>query len=125
MRTGAALGFLAVVMGAFGAHDLESILSTKASATYETAVRYHVYHALAILAVAAGSKRVWADPWSARACASWTVGAVVFSGSLYGLALSGAGWLGVLAPVGGAAMLAGWVCAFVAARSLSSDVPTT
>lgn len=121
MRSGAALGFLAVVLGAFGAHGLESILDRESSQTYETAVRYHVYHALAILAVAAGSRRLWESPWSGRACAAWTAGVALFSGSLYGLAVTGVGWLAALAPVGGAAMLTGWAFSFLAARSLVVD----
>lgn len=121
IRAGAGLGFLAVGLGAFGAHALESLLDDGGSSIYETAVRYHFYHALAILAVAAGSKRLWKSSWSARACAAWAVGVVLFSGSLYGIALTGVGWLAALAPLGGAAMLIGWGFAFLAAGTLVVD----
>ena len=121
LRSGAVLGFLAVALGAFGAHGLESILTGEEAEIYETAVRYQAYHALAILAVAAGSERLWKIPWSARACGAWTAGIVLFSGTLYGYALTGVGWLAMLTPVGGAAMLNGWAFVFLAAGSLVVD----
>jgi uncharacterized membrane protein YgdD (TMEM256/DUF423 family) len=113
-RVGAVLGFLAVALGAFGAHGLKGRLdSLGTAATYQTAVQYHMYHALALLAVgwAAASGR------SGAAVAGWAflLGTFVFSGSLYALALSGQKWLGAITPIGGVAMLVGWVALAVAA----------
>ncbi len=104
---GAAFGGLAVVLGAFGAHALRSSLSPDDLATFEIGVRYQMYHALALLAVA------WAtSQWESGAvtAAGWAfvVGIVVFSGSLYTLVITGQRWLGAVTPVGGAAFIVGW-----------------
>lgn len=110
-------GLLAVILGAFGAHALAGALDADAGAMYDTAGRYHVFHSLALaagaLAPAAGARR----GWCAAACGAWLAGIVVFSGSLYLLALTGAGWLGAIAPVGGLALMAGWAALAVAALS--------
>jgi uncharacterized membrane protein YgdD (TMEM256/DUF423 family) len=74
-----------------------------------------MYHALGLLAVAWAVTR-WPNPWPARAGWLFVVGTLLFSGSLYGLALSGARWLGAVTPLGGAAFLAGWTCLLLAAR---------
>ena len=78
-------------------------------ATFETGVRYHMYHALALLAVAWAAAR-W--PSAAVNASGWlfVVGIVLFSGSLYALSLSGVRWLGAITPLGGLAFLAGWLC---------------
>jgi uncharacterized membrane protein YgdD (TMEM256/DUF423 family) len=101
---------LAVALGAFGAHALESRLSAQYLATYEVGVRYHFYHALALLGVVAVLSR-WPASGAAVA-AGWlfVVGIVIFSGTLYLLAFTGARWLGALTPIGGVAFLAGWAC---------------
>ena len=107
IRAGAGLMFLAVALGAFAAHGLKARLTPDLLAVWETAVRYHVYHALALLAVAFA-----ADRWPSRAVsnAGWCFlgGIVVFSGSLYLLALTGERRLGAVTPVGGLLFLAGW-----------------
>ena len=105
---GALFGSLAVGAGAFGAHALRSRLSVEALAIFETAARYQMYHALALLAAAWVASR-W--PGGAAHAAGWLFvgGTVVFSGSLYLLALTGARWLGAVTPVGGLALLVGWV----------------
>lgn len=104
---GAALGGLAVVLGAFGAHALRSTLSPDDLATFEVGVRYQMYHALALLAVAWAMTR-----WEAGALvvAGWAfvVGILVFSGSLYTLVLTGQRWLGAVTPIGGVAFIVGW-----------------
>jgi len=84
---------------------------------FETGVRYQMYHALAILVVALAAARL--DGWLIRA-AGWlfTTGIVLFSGSLYVLALSGATWLGAVTPLGGLAFLAAWGCLVIAALRL-------
>jgi uncharacterized membrane protein YgdD (TMEM256/DUF423 family) len=114
---GAVAGFLAVALGAFGAHGLRSRLSPEMLAVFETAVRYHMYHALAIVLVALMLGRF--DGWMFRA-AGWafTVGIVLFSGSLYLLAVTGVTILGAITPLGGVALLLGWGLLAVAAVAL-------
>jgi uncharacterized membrane protein YgdD (TMEM256/DUF423 family) len=103
------LGGLAVALGAFGAHALEGRLSAGDLATYETAVRYQFYHALALIAVVVVLGR-WPQATAAIA-AGWlfVAGIVIFSGSLYVLVFSGIRWLGAITPIGGVAMIAGWI----------------
>ena len=106
---GAVSAFLAVAAGAFGAHALRARLSPDLLAVFETGARYQMYHALALLAVAWMLAR-WPGPWPARAGWLFLAGTVLFSGSLYLLALTGVRWLGAITPLGGAAFLAGWIC---------------
>lgn len=117
LLVGAVAGFLAVALGAFGAHGLRSRLSPDMLAVFETGVRYHMYHTLAILVVALMLART--DGWMIRA-AGWafTVGIVLFSGSLYLLALTGVTVLGAITPIGGLAFLLGWGLLAVAAVAL-------
>jgi len=107
MTLGALLAGVAVAAGAFGAHGLRNRLTPEMLAVFETATRYQMYHALALLAVAWATVR-W--PGSAATTAGWlfVTGIVVFSGSLYVLALTGVRWLGAVTPLGGLAFLAGW-----------------
>ena len=104
---GCLFGMTAVAAGAFGAHALRARLPADLLAVFETGARYQMYHALALLAVAWAAER-W--PSGAAVAAGWAfvAGIVVFSGSLYVLALSGVRWLGAVTPVGGVAFLAGW-----------------
>jgi len=106
---GAISGLLAVAAGAFGAHALRARLGPDLLATFETGARYQMYHALALLAAAWLSTR---SPAPQAVWAGWlfVVGTVVFSGSLYALALTGHRWLGAVTPIGGLAFLAGWAC---------------
>ncbi|MBM4125116.1 MAG: DUF423 domain-containing protein [Nitrospira sp.] len=104
---GAILAGLGVAAGAFGAHGLKSILSPDRLAVYETAVRYHLYHALAMVVVGCLGDRCRADRVGI-AGRLFMVGILLFSGSLYLLALSGVRWLGAITPLGGAAFLGGW-----------------
>jgi uncharacterized membrane protein YgdD (TMEM256/DUF423 family) len=98
-------GLLAVAAGAFGAHALAGRLDASALAVFETGARYHMYHALAMgLAALALRERAGARV----AAALFLAGIVLFSGSLYALALSGVRALGMITPVGGVAFLAGW-----------------
>jgi uncharacterized membrane protein YgdD (TMEM256/DUF423 family) len=110
----AVMGFVGVALGAFGAHGLRGRLSPEMLAVFETGVRYHLYHTLAILGTAALMPRV---DGRAIAAAGWcfTAGIVLFSGSLYALAFSGVTMLGAVTPLGGLAFLAGWACLAVAA----------
>lgn len=110
---GALAGATGVALGAFGAHGLRARLSPDMLAVFETGVRYHMYHALAILATAAFMTRL---EGRLIAAAGWlfTVGIVLFSGSLYALALTGVTVLGAVTPLGGLAFLAGWACLAIA-----------
>jgi len=108
-------GLLGVALGAFGAHGLQDRIPADLLAIYDTGVRYHLVHALAMLAAA------WADDrFGGRAArlAAWGfgLGTVVFSGSLYVLAITGARWLGAVTPIGGLLFLAGWGALAVAYR---------
>ena len=106
-------GALAVAAGAFGAHGLKALLSPNMLAVFETSARYHMYHALAMAIAALAGARF--------APALFLGGIVLFSGSLYLLALSGITWLGAITPIGGVLFLAGWVClaAFAWRKSFS------
>lgn len=112
-RTGAILGFLAVALGAFGAHGLEGRLTADHMATYNTAAHYHLIHALAMIAAAWAQER---GGGRAARLAGWGfgLGTLVFSGSLYLLAITGARWLGAITPLGGVLFLAGWIALAVA-----------
>jgi uncharacterized membrane protein YgdD (TMEM256/DUF423 family) len=100
-------GFLAVALGAFGAHGLRERLAPELLVIFEVGVRYQMYHALALAAVAFALDR-W--PSASLQWAGWcfVAGTLIFSGSLYVLALSGVRWLGAITPFGGVALLAGW-----------------
>ena len=109
IKVGAAAMALGVALGAFGAHGLKDVLSEPMKTVFETGVRYQLLHGLALFVVAglslsAPSKSVTA------AGILFTVGIVLFSGSLYMLALSGIKAWGAVTPLGGAAFILGWVC---------------
>lgn len=106
---GALSAMLGVGAGAFGAHALRAWLTPDYLAVFETAARYQMYHALGLLAVAWAVSR-W--PGALPVWAGWlfVVGTVLFSGSLYLLALTGIRWWGAVTPLGGLAFLLGWVC---------------
>ena len=105
---GAVLALFGVALGAFGAHALRDRLTPELLTVYQTGVQYHLYHALALLAAAYAAAR-W--PGAAAVAAGWlfAAGIVLFSGSLYALALTGVRWLGAITPLGGLAFLAGWL----------------
>jgi uncharacterized membrane protein YgdD (TMEM256/DUF423 family) len=113
LLAGAVEGFIAVALGAFGAHGLRGRLSPDMLAVFETGVRYHMYHALALLLTGAVAGRL---DGRAIVAAGWlfVAGIVLFSGSLYVLAATGVTALGAITPIGGVAFLAGWVCLAVA-----------
>src|SRR5262249_47152492 len=113
---GAIFGFLAVGLGAFGAHGLRGRLTPEMLAVFETAVRYQMYHALALVLTSLVMARM--SGWLTTAAGwSFVAGIALFSGSLYALALSGATVLGAITPIGGLAFLAGWACLAVAASA--------
>lgn len=106
-RLGAMFALLGVALGAFGAHGLRDTVSPADMATFETAVRYQIYHALGLLVVARTAAR-W--PRGAVTAAGWlfVVGILVFSGSLYTVVLADQPWVGAITPVGGLCLVSGW-----------------
>lgn len=114
LALGAINAFLAVAAGAFGAHGLKARLPADLLAVFETGARYHMYHALALLAVGLLSLH---RPSGMLNGAGWALlaGIVIFSGSLYALSLTGIRVLGAITPIGGLAFLAGWLLFAVAA----------
>ena len=110
---GAAHAALAVAMGAFGAHGLKASLSPDLLAVYQTGAQYHIFHALGLLLVGVLASH---RPRALVTWAGWLLfaGIVLFSGSLYVLAISGERWLGMITPFGGTAFIAGWVLLAVA-----------
>ncbi len=105
---GAVAGMLAVLLGAFGAHALRERLPADLLAIYQTAVQYHFWHALGLLAI--GLTLLHVPGSGAIRAAGWLMlaGIVVFSGSLYLLATTGTRWLGAITPLGGFAFIAAW-----------------
>jgi uncharacterized membrane protein YgdD (TMEM256/DUF423 family) len=131
IRVGAIWGFLAVAIGAFGAHGLKDrfkslgdqfgpLATERPEGIFQTATHYHAYCALAILAV--GLLAATGRGGTALPVAGWSLllGSVIFSGSLYVLAATGIKWLGAITPIGGLFMLVGWVALAIAAGSKSN-----
>lgn len=118
-------GGLSVAAGAFGAHALKSRLDADLLAIFETGARYHMYHALAMLLAAAASPRL--TPRGASiACWAFLAGILLFSGSLYVLALTGVRAWGAVTPFGGVAFLVGWIAlASAAFRARNPGFPLT
>jgi uncharacterized membrane protein YgdD (TMEM256/DUF423 family) len=124
---GALLGCLAVALGAFGAHGLETALESqrqmasglseaeiaKKLANWETAARYQMYHALALVGVGLLASRRCGRAINLAGVA-FTLGTLIFSGCLYALVLTGHKWLGAVVPLGGAFLIVGWICLAVA-----------
>jgi uncharacterized membrane protein YgdD (TMEM256/DUF423 family) len=108
-------GALAVVAGAFGAHGLQARVGAEQVASWTTASQYHLVHSLVLLALAlyaaqSGKSITWPG-WL------FTAGIVLFSGSIYGLVLTSAKWLGPVTPLGGLSLIAGWISIVLLARS--------
>ncbi|SPE60499.1 conserved membrane hypothetical protein [Verrucomicrobia bacterium] len=109
LRVAALVGLLAVALGAFGAHGLKDILARNQTATiWEKAVLYHFIHGL-MLFILAGRRPLPAGPWFC-----FLAGIVIFSGSLYVLAVTNVRWLGAITPVGGLSFIAGWLWLVIA-----------
>ena len=106
---GAWMGALGVGLGAFGAHGLKTRVSAEMVAVWETGARYHLVHALALLATGWAYSR-WPGAWANGAGCLFAAGIALFSGSLYGLAVTGLRGLGAITPLGGLCFIAGWVC---------------
>lgn len=110
---GSVFGMTAILAGTFGAHGLEQTVTPALLETFDTGVRYHMYHALALIGVAwacehFGGKLPVAAGWL------FVIGIIVFAGSLYLLAITGARWLGMITPIGGVAFVMGWLLLIVA-----------
>jgi uncharacterized membrane protein YgdD (TMEM256/DUF423 family) len=128
LRASGILGALGVGLGAFGAHALEDLLMSRGmTETWKTGVSYHLLHTVALLGVG-----VWmrSEESVQRCClrwvpAAWILGVVLFSGSIYGIALGGPRWLGPVTPLGGLSLIAGWVLVAVAALNPKGTVNGT
>ena len=105
--TGSVLCGLGVILGAFGAHGLRARLSPEMLVVFETGVRYHLIHALGLLAVAWAASR-WPGSYASIAGYLFVAGIFIFSGSLYVLAITGIRWLGAITPIGGVCLIVGW-----------------
>ncbi len=134
LRAAAVCGLLAISMGAFGAHGLEErfaalgassggLTAERLKANFNTGAQYHMYCALALLAV--GILAQFGRGGTALQAAGWLflLGSLIFSGSLYVLAVTGLRWLGAITPIGGVLMIAGWVALAVAAGNFNSLPP--
>ncbi|MBP6671658.1 MAG: DUF423 domain-containing protein [Bacteroidetes bacterium] len=115
---GSTLGFFGVALGAFGAHGLKSILAPDMLVIFETAVRYHMYHVFAIILTALLAER---NPAAGTAGRLFGLGILLFSGSLYVLALTGIRTFGMITPFGGLSFLAGWGMLATAAFKMKKE----
>ncbi len=109
----AANGGLAVVLGAFGAHALKARLDERALSVWQTAVQYHFVHALALLGLSILMQQSLRSSALTTSAVLFSVGMLLFCGSLYFLALGGPRWLGPITPLGGALFIAGWISLLV------------
>jgi uncharacterized membrane protein YgdD (TMEM256/DUF423 family) len=113
---GAVFAVLAVMAGAFAAHGLKHVLVADYLLIFETAARYQMYHAIALMIAGVISTMPQFSPgWVNLAALAFMLGIILFSGSLYLLALSGIKWLGAITPLGGVAFIFGWLALIVAA----------
>ncbi|MBD2857833.1 DUF423 domain-containing protein [Spongiibacter sp. KMU-158] len=106
----AIFGFLAVALGAFGAHGLKSQLTPAMLEVYQTGVQYHFFHALALLLLGVLLRQGMNHSGLTAAAWLFSIGIVIFSGSLYALAITEIKILGAITPIGGLLFLAGWLC---------------
>lgn len=108
LAAGCAAALLAVAIGAFGAHGLKARIAPELLAVYKTGVEYHFYHALGLILVGLASFHLPESAWLRAAGWAMVAGILLFSGSLYLLALTGLPWLGAITPLGGASFIAAW-----------------
>lgn len=109
------LGALGVALGAFGAHAMRGRVAEEMLANYQTGIRYHFYHTLALFAVVIAIQR-WPNS-NLAVIAGWLfiIGVVIFSGSLYVMTFTGLRWLGAITPIGGVSLIAAWICLLLTA----------
>lgn len=118
IQVGAIFGALAVGIGAFGAHGLADILELQNRiTTFETGVKYHFYHALALVMIGIIGHQPYPRKWLLWSSYGFTAGILIFSGSLYVLSLTGITWLGAITPIGGVAFILGWIFLAIAVSS--------
>jgi len=118
IQTGAIFGALAVGIGAFGAHGLADILEVHGRTdTFETGVKYHFYHAIALIMVGLIGHFSYSQKWLSWAAYGFSAGILIFSGSLYILSLTGITWLGAITPLGGVAFILGWIFVVLAVNN--------
>lgn len=108
----AILGVTGISLGAFGAHGLEDRLSVEMLEVYQTGVFYHLIHVVALLALTLAPESLWQGKAATRVAICWVLGTLLFSGSLYVLAVTDISKLGMITPFGGLAFIAGWVLVF-------------
>ena len=118
LMIGAVSAAVSVAAGAFGAHALKDKLEPRLLEVFETAARYQMYHALALLAVGAVISR-WPSSWATSAGWLFVAGTLFFSGSLYAMAFTGVRALGAITPLGGVCFIIGWLCLAMAAAKAS------
>ena len=111
---GSLTALLAVIIGAFGAHGLENMMTEDLMDTYKTSVEYHFYHALGLILI--GILLIQLPDLSLLRIAGWMMfaGIIIFSGSLYILSITGIKWLGAITPIGGTAFIISWLLTFLA-----------
>lgn len=112
--SGASFGFLSILLGAFGAHALKNHLSPELLAIFEVGVRYQAMHALALL-LSSWAVGIFNSSWISKAGAFFTAGILIFSGSLYILALTGIKAFGAITPIGGLLLMLGWIFMIIGA----------
>lgn len=117
LMIGALSGAISVAAGAFGAHALREKVEPRLLEVFETAARYQMYHALALIAVGLVAAR-WSSGLTTSAGWLFVAGTVFFSGSLYAMTFTGVRALGAVTPIGGVCFIAGWVCLALAAAKL-------
>jgi uncharacterized membrane protein YgdD (TMEM256/DUF423 family) len=115
---GAMLMLAAVILGAFGAHALQSMLTPKQLASYTTGVTYQQLHALGLVLVGVIAHVTTPSPWLARAAVLFLAGIALFSGSIYAMTLGAPRWLGMVAPIGGTSFMLGWIAIAVHAMRM-------
>ncbi|MFT5665689.1 MAG: uncharacterized membrane protein YgdD (TMEM256/DUF423 family) [Urechidicola sp.] len=121
--TGAIFAMGAVIIGAFGAHGLKQVLDSYALGLIDTAAKYQMYHAIALLVVGVMSAIPdFSTLWLKRSASAFTLGIILFSGSLYLLAFTHVKWLGAITPIGGSAFISGWLMLIMSIRK--GDVST-
>jgi len=114
LRTAALSGVSAVMIGAFGAHGLKAHLDAGMLAAYQTGVAYQFYHTFGLLFIGLCLHCIGASKWLSRAAILMVCGVILFSGSLYLMAVTGFRWLGVITPVGGLCFIVAWLCVWCA-----------
>ncbi|KEO74730.1 DUF423 domain-containing protein [Anditalea andensis] len=118
IQAGALFGVLAVGIGAFGAHGLAEILEVHGRTdTFETGVKYHFYHAIALVLTGLIGHHPYSKKWLKWSSLGFISGILIFSGSLYTLSLTGVTWLGAITPLGGIAFILGWIFLAIAVSS--------